>query len=181
MSDVKRGVDLDPNAPVSRVPSQLYWADLAQQELEQAANYHVAGIHTMLCVDTSASVSQGSAWEQIQQFFYEFITGLEDARHESDINIEHVALSLFGGEVKVAQRLTTNYTLVKRAFSLLQPGGPTPLFGGLLMAIAGLSNISTPTCNGIRIRPRIILITDGHPTNSLIVSGPDVGHSEPMV
>ncbi|KAK3608719.1 hypothetical protein CHS0354_038162 [Potamilus streckersoni] len=175
-SDAHAEVHLDWNESSSRVSSKSYWAKMAHEELKEGLKNPVSGVHTVLCVDTSASIMQGSAWGQTQQFFTEFITELQEVRREVDVNTVYVALSVFGADVKVVQRLTNDYTLLKHAFSTLQPSGPSPLYAGLLMAAAGLQD--TRTSGGITIRPQIILITDGHPTNSLISDGPDVCYSE---
>ncbi|KAK3605993.1 hypothetical protein CHS0354_025022 [Potamilus streckersoni] len=172
-------VDLDQHAPIFRVPDAGYWAAMAQEELDIAREIKVGELHTVLCVDTSASMRQGSAWVQTIQFFNQFIGGLEEVSKEFDITQEYVAISVFGKEVKVIKRLTNDLSMLRQAFGTLKIGGPSAMFGGLLMALAGVGeNTRTATAAGIKVLHRIILISDGKPTDPLLASGPDVCSAE---
>ncbi|XP_052244896.1 uncharacterized protein LOC127854026 isoform X2 [Dreissena polymorpha] len=56
-------------------------------------------------------------------------------------------------------------------------GGPSPLYGGLLISMA-TAHIAkrryVPNINGLNLSPRIIVITDGCPTDTMLHAGPDI-------
>ncbi|KAL3837576.1 hypothetical protein ACJMK2_022924, partial [Sinanodonta woodiana] len=153
------------------VPSLEHWCNLAQEELEIGQSLDIDGIHTVVCIDISDSMKLGDAWKQSKEFFTQFIQGLSENQEIEDG--EYVALSVFGRVVRVVQRLTKKYSHLQREFDSLTIGGPSPLYGGLLMALAGVTSVTIESVNGVIITSRIILVTDGHPTNPLLIAGSD--------
>ncbi|KAH3835551.1 hypothetical protein DPMN_108904 [Dreissena polymorpha] len=55
-------------------------------------------------------------------------------------------------------------------------GGPSPLYGGLIMGHACTisANENAPSFHGLILTPTLIVITDGRPTETRLLSGPDV-------
>ncbi|KAL3865885.1 hypothetical protein ACJMK2_043233 [Sinanodonta woodiana] len=166
-------IDLDYNVKEEYM-QQEEWEFYAQVELQQALENMVHDIHTVLCVDISASMRGGEAWDQAQIFVRCFLTGLEEVVSEGDRKLDYVSLSVFGHETRVIQRLTNDFNLLHTCFDKLKLGGPTQMFGGLLMALAGVGAFSCPNLSRIRVHPRIILISDGKPTASSLRAGPDI-------
>ncbi|KAL3865886.1 hypothetical protein ACJMK2_043234 [Sinanodonta woodiana] len=176
-SKIKRqeqeNIDLDYNVKEEYMHPEE-WAFYAQVELDQALKNKVREIHTVLCVDISASMRGGEAWGQAHIFVHSFLTGLEEVVSEIDRKLDFVSLSVFGHETRVIQRLTSDFNLLHTSFDHLKLGGPTQMYGGLLMALAGVGGFSSKNLSRIRIFPRIILISDGKPTSPSLHAGPDI-------
>ncbi|XP_052281724.1 uncharacterized protein LOC127879106 isoform X7 [Dreissena polymorpha] len=101
--------------------------------------------------------------------------GLEEYKiHNEDRIREFVALVTFGHETKLQQCLTNRFDDVKKQLEQMPLGGPSPLLGGLMCAKAGaLSGKNGPSVNGLIIIQKIIVVTDGRPTETLLHAGPD--------
>ncbi|KAL3867394.1 hypothetical protein ACJMK2_044600 [Sinanodonta woodiana] len=159
---------------------QSYWGELAMSEAGAGPKEKVGKICTVLCLDISSSMAESRAWYQATTFIRDFIAGMEHSFQERDITEESVALCVFGHEVKIVQRLTNRFSLLTTALGQLKVGGPSPLFGGLLMSFAGLRDHSSCQANNIRIFARIILISDGKPSSEEILAGPDIASGTQM-
>ncbi|KAL3865887.1 hypothetical protein ACJMK2_043235 [Sinanodonta woodiana] len=169
----QENIDLDYGVEEEYMLPEM-WKIHAQAELDQALKNMVREIHTVLCVDISASMRGGEAWDQAQIFVRSFVTGLKEVVSEGDKTPDFVSLSVFGHETRVIQRLTNDFHLLHTSFDKLKLGGPTQMYGGLLMALAGVGAFISPNLNRIRVHPRIILISDGKPTAPSLRAGPDI-------
>ncbi|KAK3610175.1 hypothetical protein CHS0354_038813 [Potamilus streckersoni] len=158
---------LVPGIPV------LYWAELAKAETGAGPVEMDAKICTVLCLDISSSMAKSRAWYQATTFIRHFIAGMEHSLQENGITEESVALCVFGHEVRIVQRLTNRFSLLTTALDQLKVGGPSPLFGGLLMSFAGLKDNTSCQANDIKIFARIIVISDGKLSSKEILAGPD--------
>ncbi|XP_019641944.1 PREDICTED: uncharacterized protein LOC109483381 [Branchiostoma belcheri] len=120
-------------------------------------------LDTVLCLDTSGSMA-GKGMLELRKAVRQFLTGVEQTATQTGLK-ENVAVVEFGGGVRIVQHLTNDYRRVQRAVDNLKPGGTTPMFEGLMEALKELVQnggvLLLP--GGIRMTPRVILMTDGRP------------------
>ncbi|KAH3836097.1 hypothetical protein DPMN_109466 [Dreissena polymorpha] len=132
---------------------------------------------SILCLDISESMA-GDAWNQVKTFTKDFLEGLTESKASAPhIRDEYVGVATFGHKTELSVLLTKNFEEVGRHIDGISLGGPTPLYGGLMMALAGAmssDNEIGPCINGIRAFPKIIVLTDGYPTELMLNAGPDV-------
>ncbi|WAR08307.1 hypothetical protein MAR_018265 [Mya arenaria] len=155
--------------------AMMEWHLLMRKEMGEGHDSGIkdlGGVHNIILVDISESME--GAWPEVTAFFNDYISGLEFFATQG-IDEEHVALVTFGHETKVQQRLTNKYRSLKTAFSQLKVGGPSPLTAGILMTFAAAGSSEHQICvmNGIVVPSRVILITDGEPTDTSLYMGPD--------
>lgn len=182
--------DLPKSPPSSKLPEVVIqterkevedgtWQILASEELKKAKALglqDVTGAHTVLCFDISASMAENDAWTQAKAFFTAFISGLEDMKIEYEGVVEEsIAFCTFGHQTGVVQRLTNKFSDIRTAFKGIKLGGPSPMYGGLVLSVAALAIPEGRRCtvHDVPVRPRIILVTDGHCTPTNITAGPD--------
>jgi Mg-chelatase subunit ChlD len=73
----------------------------------------------------------------------------------------------FSSRARVLQTLTNNYSLCRRAVDSLTARGGTKMFDGLMTALNELlQNGGLLKLCGITMTPRVILMTDGKPTDA---------------
>ncbi|XP_078611816.1 uncharacterized protein LOC144882129 isoform X2 [Branchiostoma floridae x Branchiostoma japonicum] len=122
-------------------------------------------LDTVLCLDTSGSMN-GTGMVELRKAVRQFLAGVEQTATQTGLK-ENVAVVEFGGGVRIVQHLTNDYRCVQRAVDNLKPGGTTPMFEGLMEALKELCQnggvLVLP--GGIRMTPRVILMTDGKPDN----------------
>lgn len=122
---------------------------------------------TMLCLDISDSMKQGGAFEQMKSTVLQLIEGVEDIVTKFGVE-ENMGLVTFGGRAEVKQNLTNDFNLIRDQIELLEPGGKSPFIEALLVAMAafvkkgGIVSISGEW----QVKPRVIFISDGWPTES---------------
>ena len=130
--------------------------------------YHVLfnmPLDTVLCVDTSGSMA-GRGMRELKEACRIFIEGVQETERQTGLS-ENVAIVEFGNEVRLVAPLSHDYPSVSRAVDTLAAGGRTPMRLGLVKAMeeilqrGGIVTIR----NGQRITPRVILMTDGIPTD----------------
>ncbi|KAK7478403.1 hypothetical protein BaRGS_00030328 [Batillaria attramentaria] len=144
-------------------------SDLAQRLTESC-------LDTILCLDVSESIVQEGYLDDVKETALSFVDGIEDLMDEMDLE-ENIAVVTMGGRARVVQHLTNDLTLVRDAIeSIDDSGGRSPFMEALLVCLAankgrgGIVNIS-----GVyKVRPRIIFITDGRPTDETVETGSDV-------
>ena len=154
------------------------WNARADDEMNAAKESglrHLRGLHTVICVDTSSSVLRESGLTQVRAFVNDYLNGLKEIDTALNDRDENVALVTFGKKTHVAQRLTNDYNKVLQVFEKIEFGGPTPMYGGLAMAIAAAQSTMSHSANvnGMTINTKIVLLTDGWPTDSCMVKGQD--------
>ncbi|KAL3865888.1 hypothetical protein ACJMK2_043236 [Sinanodonta woodiana] len=169
----KESHNLDFDVPEKTRNCEI-WFDILRNEMEQAKNEKVPGVYTVFCLDTSASMRQADAWEQVAKFFRDFISGLEDTAVENGEIEDKIALVVFGRKTEIIQRFTSDFSILRETFRKIKLGGPTQMFGGLIMAYAAFAATHPSILNDIRMFPRIILLSDGKPSDPDLLDGPDV-------
>lgn len=131
---------------------------------------------TIICLDVSDSIVKDGQLEKVKKTALAFVDGIEDLMHEMDLE-ENLAVVAMGGGARVVQHLTNDLSLVHNAIETLENGGGrSPYMEALLVCLAankgrgGIVNVS-----GVyKVRPRIIVITDGRPTDEAVDTGADL-------
>ncbi|KAH3835580.1 uncharacterized protein LOC127879087 [Dreissena polymorpha] len=158
-----------------------YWKYLAENVRKEAHQLtsDEETIRTVLCLDISESMASGNAWSQAKTFVNDFLNGLEMLLTQFGpigLHQEYVGLATFGHETKHQILATANYASVRDKIENFQLGGPSPLFAGLWFSLAGAKSCraTASTPGNIILSPRIIVITDGKPTETSLRGGPDI-------
>ncbi|KAL8616661.1 hypothetical protein ACOMHN_031643 [Nucella lapillus] len=135
-------------------------------------------LDTILCIDVSDSIVSEGYLTTVKTTAMNFVDGIEDQMNEMDME-ENLAVVSLAGNARVIQHLTNDLTLVREAIESLNAetcGGRSPFIQALLVCLAackgrgGVLNIA-----GVyKVRPRIIFITDGWPTDETVETGPDL-------
>jgi Mg-chelatase subunit ChlD len=136
---------------------------------------------TVLCLDISDSMKEGGAFEAMKHTAMAFLDGIEAEMADSGME-ENVGLVVFGGRdgdhpgrANVLQNLTNDLNIIRERIEELEPGGKSPFVEALLVAMAafvrkgGIVSVSGEW----EVKPRIIFISDGYPTESTEVAGND--------
>ncbi|XP_067666510.1 uncharacterized protein [Haliotis asinina] len=128
---------------------------------------------TVLCLDVSGSVGE-HGFEELKEIAHRFIDGIESVSERYGLK-ENIGVVRVGGEAAVTQDLTNDYRAVRDAIDNLVPGGPSPLFAGLVVSVASIKGrTGILSMGGVHnIKPRIIFITDGYATSDTQREGPD--------
>lgn len=122
-------------------------------------------LDTVLCLDTSGSMANRGIAE-LKRAAHQFLEGIEETAKQSDLK-ENVAIVEFGGNTRIVQNLTTDYRALKRSIDRLSANGQTPMKEGLTLAMKEiLENGGVVNVNGVKLSPRIVLMTDGKPTST---------------
>ncbi|XP_021348757.1 uncharacterized protein LOC110447413 [Mizuhopecten yessoensis] len=116
---------------------------------------------TVLCLDTSGSM-EGAAFREMISLAIKFVDGIRKVSLLLGIT-ENIGVSTFGKQTGVLLHITNQYDKVKEVLLTLKAEGPSPMFGGIIMASAACI-YKDVTMNGISIGSRIILISDGKGT-----------------
>ncbi|XP_060574604.1 uncharacterized protein LOC132732228 isoform X2 [Ruditapes philippinarum] len=154
-----------------------YWRYLARIEIEdgQRTLRDLQGVHTTIILDISASMAEENAWTHASRFVLDYLNGLEEISTRYGLSNEHVALVTFGHDTRVQQRLTNKYKLIRQLVENQRLGGPSPLYGGLALAIAaaGSSIHHIEKVNQVAVFHKVIIVTDGFITEVGQYEGPD--------
>ncbi|XP_052793148.1 uncharacterized protein LOC128227024 isoform X1 [Mya arenaria] len=157
------------------------WRSLGQTTLDEATQKmtDLEGVNAVICLDISESMATGNAWTQARTFICNYLAGLEECRREyasHGLEVQNVALVTFGHETKIQTLFTSDYNNVRNILDNLKLGGPSPMFGGLLYAMAAgwAPKRQQMMINGIMVNTKIILVTDGRPTELSLIAGPDM-------
>ncbi|XP_053390797.1 uncharacterized protein LOC128553648, partial [Mercenaria mercenaria] len=106
-----REENVHPKTDVARAATKedlSYWKHRAEDELKSAKGTklkNLNGAHTVICIDTSASMKGKEAWEQAKAFFTDYMTGIKEEYLQKRKH-SNTALVTFGKKTKVQQRLT---------------------------------------------------------------------------
>ncbi|XP_046350586.1 uncharacterized protein LOC124131384 isoform X2 [Haliotis rufescens] len=150
---------------------------LALQE-ERPPPSRSKGPDTILCLDVSDSIAQHGL-EQLKKAANSFIDGIEDIAEQFGLE-ENLGVVAMGGRSTVVQELTNDFGLVRDAIDNLEVGGRSPLFEALLVCAAALKGRGGILSIGDahKIRPRLIVVTDGLATSYARWTGSDGGSSD---
>ncbi|WAR00228.1 HERC2-like protein [Mya arenaria] len=141
------------------------------------------GVNAVICLDISESMATCNAWVQARTFVCNYLTGLEECRREyasRGLEVQNVALVTFGHETKIQALLTSDYNNARNILENLKLGGPSPLFGGLVyaMAAAWSPRQQQKVINGVMVNTKIILVTDGRLSELSLTAGPDMADND---
>lgn len=155
-----------------------FWRYLAQRELDDGRKtlLYLGGIHSVICLDISESMAEGDAWTQATTFLEDYLIGLENISRKYGHTDEHVAFVTFGHITQVQKRFTNKYDEIRELIGKQKLGGPSPLYGGLILglAAAGASGHVIHLVNNVQVFTKIIIVTDGRPTEVGQYAGPDI-------
>ncbi|XP_052243728.1 uncharacterized protein LOC127853334 [Dreissena polymorpha] len=157
------------------------WQLLGSQEVERVSllSQTPRGYHTVLLLDISESMAVGDSWRKVKTFVNDFISGLDEhsVLHQPSRHVdEHISLVTFGHKTHVEIPMSKDFKQIRNKIDDIELGGPSPLVGGLLVARAVLMSVQNPPAcinNGCS-HHKVILLTDGQPTEMTLYSGPDV-------
>ncbi|KAK3605994.1 hypothetical protein CHS0354_025023 [Potamilus streckersoni] len=164
----------EPIMPWSHVPLE-YWNSLIQETREKAEILKTSrpmGLNTIICLDTSKSVAE--YWGDILEFFRNLINEIDVIQPIEGEIMEHIAVVTFGHETCVLQHFSTDYQEILTKIHMINPEGSTPMYWVLHMCEAILSETYVPLLRDFRINARLLLVTDGRPTDRFITGGQDV-------
>lgn len=130
---------------------------------EETPSPKARSFDTVLCLDTSNSMWDGSAFTQMIATAKTFINGIEDAANEVE---ENIAVVTFGGTADIIQHLTNDFARARDALDRIKVGGKSPFYEAMVVCLAAISGRGgTVSVSGeYDVHPRIIFITDGHIT-----------------
>ncbi|XP_013417662.1 uncharacterized protein LOC106178854 [Lingula anatina] len=133
-----------------------------------------SGLDTVLCVDVSGSM-QGEPFTRLKRGINQMLDDMEYANNIYEFE-EDVALVTFGGEIAATVvPLTTDYYQIRRALENIQPQGMSPLVPGILEAQREIQrNSGQLVVSGRKVSARILVFTDGHPSDDNDVGAEDV-------
>ncbi|XP_025076970.1 uncharacterized protein LOC112553757 isoform X2 [Pomacea canaliculata] len=138
-------------------------------------------LDTILVLDTSDSVADQHL-DALKAIAHTFVDGIEEMVDSMNLEENLAVVQIGKGRAWVRQHLTNDYSRVRETIDEISPhsametGGKTPLFQALMVCLGaiegrgGLVNIAG--CH--RVRPRIIMVTDGRPTDEATEHGKDL-------
>ncbi|XP_069137064.1 uncharacterized protein [Argopecten irradians] len=140
------------------------------------------GIDTVLLLDASSSIDEKS-FCQMKSACLNIVEFIESVAASKGIE-ENIALIVIGRNPMILQHLTIDYREMYDKIETIEPGGSSPMCIGTLLSLlelqlrGGVTSISR-----YQIPPRIILMTDGRPTDdhSFKYQESEFGMKSPMV
>ncbi|KAL8580284.1 hypothetical protein ACOMHN_061525 [Nucella lapillus] len=174
--NVKSRASQSSDPEIQRMMDQV---DLALRD-EDKESPRAQALDTVLVLDTSDSVVN-SHLDELKTVAHTFIDGIED--NVDMLNLEeNLAVVQMGSRAWVRQHLTNDYIRVRDAVDIMRPlskkaptGGKTAMFQALLVCLGAIEGkggaVNVAGCH--RVRPRLVFITDGRPTNEALEFGAD--------
>ncbi|KAK3603123.1 hypothetical protein CHS0354_027911 [Potamilus streckersoni] len=159
-----------------KLVDEAYWTQRLQEAVSNGSDLKSSrgtGFDTVLLVDISASMGK-ERWIQTITFLHNFLDGIESSQNYLSGAYEYISLVVFGHETRVVQHLTCDYVSLRKHLECLYPSGPSPLAAGVAMCSAALEAAGhVYSCRQVTVYPRILLVTDGCPTDTFRITGPD--------
>ncbi|XP_062567099.1 uncharacterized protein LOC134229370 [Saccostrea cucullata] len=145
--------------------AQEFWdeqADFEALKNHEVRHQHGRGPCSIFILDTSSSLGE----EGFQQMKETFSTIIDECANHPDID-ENVAVILCGKQTRFHRYYSNQYMDIKHCLNDVEFGGPTPLTAAFILATACLSREvgHTKRIGDFHVHPRIILISDGRPTD----------------
>ncbi|XP_062587187.1 uncharacterized protein LOC134248831, partial [Saccostrea cucullata] len=145
--------------------AEMFWRN--QARIEASKNFELRyqqghGPYNVFILDTSKSIGE-EGFSQIKDIFSTIIS--EFANHPQED--ENIAVIVCGKITKFQHYYSNRYSEIKGCLDALEYGGLSPLTGAFLLSM-GAHEVGRGFSNGIcdiKIRARIILISDGRPTD----------------
>ncbi|XP_062610776.1 uncharacterized protein LOC134272569, partial [Saccostrea cucullata] len=129
-------------------------------------------VTTVFLLDTSASMA-GEGLEQMKTAFKDIIN--EFSKHPS--KTENVSVITFGDDVKILQYYSKDYISISRCVDSIECRGDSKLEAGLIMCLSGIQTVPYSNIGSFHVRTRIVVITDGKPTDLCNENGHEIYQS----
>ncbi|KAL5470922.1 hypothetical protein EMCRGX_G028981 [Ephydatia muelleri] len=108
----------------------------------------------------------GRGLRELKRAAHAFLEGVEETASQTGLK-ENVGIVEFNSKARIVQSLTNDYRKCHRAIDSLNSTGQTAMFDGLMASLQEImSNGGILRIAGVAMTPRIILMTDGNPTDS---------------
>nr|XP_022332696.1 uncharacterized protein LOC111130207 [Crassostrea virginica] len=118
-------------------------------------------VTTVFLLDTSGSMC-GEGFEQMKSVFKDIINEYSTLQTIS----ENVMVVTFGPDVKVIQYFSNDYRKISACVDNLECEGTSPLEDGIFRCHSYFQSAPVSMMGSLHIRTKIIIITDGKPTES---------------
>ncbi|XP_061164730.1 uncharacterized protein LOC133173723 [Saccostrea echinata] len=153
--------------------AQEFWNEQARFEGQKnfdLRHQHGKGPSNIFILDTSSSLGE-DGFKQMKEIFSAVID--EYANHP-DMD-ENVAVIICGRNTRFQHYYSNQYSDIKHCLDDIDFGGSSPLTAAFFLATGCLQNGAAHTrrIGDFRVHPRIILISDGKPTDFTVVSDAD--------
>ncbi|XP_062567098.1 uncharacterized protein LOC134229368, partial [Saccostrea cucullata] len=148
--------------------AETFWRN--QASIEATKNVELRyqqgnGPCNIFILDTSKSIGE-EGFNQIKDIFSTIINEFADHPQED----ENITVIVCGKITRFQHYYSNRYSEIKSCLEALEYGGLSPLTAAFLLSIGALeSGYSKGICE-FKVRPRIILISDGRPTDFHIFS-----------
>eukprot|EP00731_Ephydatia_muelleri_P021063 Em0013g790a len=108
----------------------------------------------------------GRGLRELKRAAHAFLEGVEETARQTGLK-ENVGVVEFNTTARIVQSLTNDYRKCLRAIDSLSSNGQTAMFDGLMASLQEIiNNGGILQVAGIAMTPRIILMTDGNPTDT---------------
>eukprot|EP00105_Crassostrea_gigas_P014652 XP_011431391.1 PREDICTED: uncharacterized protein LOC105331057 isoform X3 [Crassostrea gigas] len=153
--------------------SSILWQEQAEFEARKNRDLrfqHGSGPSNIFILDISSSIGD----EGVRQMKEAFTTIIDEYSKHPDID-ENVAVIICGRETKFLRYFSNQYEDIKSCLDDIEFGGPSPLTAAFLLSHGGLNNDASNICwmANFHFHQRLILISDGRPTDFTIISADD--------
>ncbi|XP_061168999.1 uncharacterized protein LOC133178274 [Saccostrea echinata] len=149
---------------MENVLAEEFWRNRAKEETVENTrrkHQHGRGICTVFILDTSESM-KGEGFSQMKEVFFDIINEYEVL----DLD-DNVAVIGFGEEVIFLHYYSNNYRSIRNCLENIDCKGPSPMEAGIILSFSciKLGGGHTLPLNPLVIRARVVVITDGNPTD----------------
>lgn len=149
--------------------SQEFWREQAKFEARvhhELRNQQGKGPYNIFIIDTSSFIEK-EGFAQLKEAFTAII---DEYSQHPDID-ENVAVIVCGRQTKFLRYYSNQYEDIKHCLDNVEIGGPCPLTAAFILSQGGLGNGTNLECElgDFYVRPRIILISVGRPTDFSII------------
>ncbi|XP_061168835.1 uncharacterized protein LOC133178089 [Saccostrea echinata] len=161
-----------------RAVDEYHWHRLAEHEAsenQKREHQHGRGVCTVFLLDTSASMA-GEGFHQMKRAFMDISNEFIVHPHLD----ENVAVIMFGEDVKFLHYYSNNYGSIRNCLGHIECRGSSPLEAGILLSLSclryggGHNAVFNPH---IKVRARLVIISDGRPTTSGDIGGPELDNA----
>ncbi|XP_022334331.1 uncharacterized protein LOC111131204 isoform X2 [Crassostrea virginica] len=142
---------------------QIQWQQQSYrlaQENRSLSHKHGTGPYNVFILDTSSSLGQ-NGYKQTKEIFTDI---LEEYSKHPDID-ENVGVIVCGRHVKCQHHFSNRYEDIKLSLNNVEFGGPSPIAAAFFLSRGFLISDFTKQLGTFHVPPRIILISDGRPTD----------------
>ncbi|XP_078314482.1 uncharacterized protein LOC111131493 isoform X2 [Crassostrea virginica] len=142
-------------------PRSMDEVELNLLSLQRDGSGHGKFVTTVFLLDTSGSMC-GEGFEQMKSVFKDIINEYSTLQTIS----ENVMVVTFGPDVKVIQYFSNDYRKISACVDNLECEGTSPLEDGIFQCHSYFQSAPVSMMGSLHIRTKIIIITDGKPTES---------------